>query len=248
MEDIENQQNQDYRSQLVDRMRSRYPDRNFDGGDGGNGGNDYDRSILDTFNEYDENNKRLVDLFRTDSKAAAFFNAWVKTGNPAEAFRNLYGHEAFEAMSSPEGAEILARIQADEAKNKADYEAESERISQNYQKSQSILNEWASGRGLSDEDKMDILERCFTLQDEMDEGIFSKELFDAVWKSLHYDSDVQAARQEGEVTGRNAKIEERARQRREQSMMSPALSGQGSRVRENPTEERETWGSLLRKR
>ena len=248
MEDIENQQNTDYRSQLLDRMRSKYPDRNFEGGDGSDGGNDYDRSIMDTFNEYDENNKRLVDLFRTDSKASAFFNTWVKTKNPAEAFRKIYGHEAFEAMSSPEGAEILARIQAEETQNKADYDAESERIAQNYQRSQQTLNEWANGRGLSDEDKMSILEKCFALQDSMNEGTFSKEIFEAVWKSDHYDSDVENARHEGEVTGRNARIEERARQRREQTNMSPALTGQGSRVRENPTDQPESWGSLLRQR
>ncbi len=62
--------------------------------------------------------------------------------------------------------------------------------------------------------------------------IYNEDLFEMGWKADHYSEDIESARREGEVAGRNANIKERMSRRQAAESMPPALSGQGVRNEE----------------
>ena len=62
METTENQEVINYRDKLAGRMKSRYPDRNFDSTDGQNSQNSLEQSILEAFDEDDSRIRELSGL------------------------------------------------------------------------------------------------------------------------------------------------------------------------------------------
>lgn len=253
MDVIDNQNVTDYKGRLVDRMRSKYPDRNFGGQDGQDGQDDLMQSLAEEFDaldaklgEYDENNSKLTKFLSTSDKGAAFFNEWVRTGNPAAAFRKIYGQNAFEAITTPEGAQILAEIEAEEAKNKADKDARDAEVTENFRQSLEACRSWAESRGLSEEEGYDALTRLMDILSDAEDGKYSTELFDMAWKADHYDADVESARHEGEVNGRNAKIQESSLLRKQAAAVPQPVSGRSARMPETTSEAKPSWGSFLK--
>lgn len=239
MENTDNQTPIDYRGRLVDRMRSQYPDRNFDESNENGVTNDFDRSISESFDQYDqrlkeseESNERLTNLFRTNPRAASFLGKWAETGSPALAFRKIYGANAFEKMQSEEGAAMIAEIEAEEEKQRNEDAAFQQEKEDNLQKSFDAFDEILDAKGFNDNQKIDFFEKLRGFAVDATKGIYSKEFINIVYDGMHYADDVASARHEGEVDGRNARIKEMQRQRNQSSALPPALSGQGGTVNE----------------
>lgn len=253
MGETDTQEVTNYRDQLVGRAQTRYPDRTFTGQDGQIDQNGLEQSISEILGEldakikeYDDNNGRLVNLFNTNPKAAGFLNEWVRSQNPAAAFRKYYGPEAFAAMQTEEGAEIIAQIEADEAKRKAESEAFEQEKADNLQKSFDALDEWGNSKGLTDEQKTEVFMRFYNILSDALEGKYSTDLFEMAWKADHYSDDIASARHEGEVAGRNANIKAQARKRQEAAALPPQLAGQGEAVPEAAPKKERKWGDFLK--
>lgn len=250
MEITDNQNNTDYRSQLIDRMRNKYPDKDFSAQDGQD---DLMRLISEELasldaklGEYDENNSKLTGFLSTNEKGAAFFNEWVRTGNPAAAFRKIYGQNAFEAITSEEGAKILAEIEAEEDRVKAEREARDTEVTENFRQSLEACKAWAQTRGLSEEEGYNALARLMDILSDAEDGKYSTELFDMAWKADHYDEDIASARHEGEINGRNAKIQEAGLKRQQAAAVPEPMIGRSLKVSENSGEKKKTWGDYLK--
>lgn len=240
MPEIDNQPVTDYKSKLVDRMRNSFPDRNFDEQEGQDAQSVLAQSLSEEFDsldaklkEYADHESQLNDLMATNANAAYFVNEWIRTGDPAAAFRKIYGRDAFNALVSPEGADILAQIEADEAKKKADDEAATQSRSANLESSFGLLDSWGDAKGLSDEQKLEIFTNLNKMLTDAEQGIYSEEFFDMAWKSSHYTDDIESARKEGEVAGRNARLSEMQKNSPRKPIV-PMLSGQGTRNVETP--------------
>lgn len=253
MGETENQQVTDYRSRLVDRMKSRYPDRDFTDTNDTNSPNGLAQSLDETFadydskmQEYDENNNRMMDLYKTSGKAGSFFNRWAETKNPAIALREIYGPELLEALQSEEGAARLAEIEAREAQAKADNDAFEEEKTANLQQSFAALDQWCESKGITDEnEKVNVFMRFYDILSDALVGKYTSELFEMGWKADHYDEDVANARHEGEVAGRNAKIVAGQQRRSAQAAMPPMTSGQGTRANETTAPREKSWSDYL---
>ena len=59
-----------------------------------------------------------------------------------------------------------------------------------------------------------------------------------VYNAMNYASDVETARKEGEVAGKNAKIEEKLAKVEKPIDMPPSVGGQGAAVPEAPREKK----------
>lgn len=262
MEETVNQEVVNPRDQLVDRMRTRYPDRNFDvtdGTDGTAGTNGLEQSIIDALTEdetrinemterqktYDDNTGKLTALFNNSPRAAVFLNTLAASGDPSAAIYKAYGQDAYEAFRQGDASELIASIEAEDAKNRADneqYEAEKE---ENIKASIQALDEWGNAKGLDEEQKVATFMRFYEILSDALVGKYATELYDMAWKADHYDEDVASARHEGEVTGRNAKIKEMASKRNMVASMPPALQGQGGSFPERQTSREKQWGDYL---
>ena len=244
MEETENKPATNYREQIVERMKSRYPDRDFSGLDSQNGKegiSGLEKSILDALiedddrlsaygekqKEYDANAEKLTALFNNSQRSALFLSVLADTGNPAVALYKAYGRDAMEALEKDDTSSLISKIEEEDAKAKSEdeqYEAEKEA---NLKVSFNSLDEWGNEKGLNDDEKVAVFMRFYNIiQDAMD-GKYSRELFEMGWKADHYLEDIDNARREGEVNGRNAKIQEITRKRQDAQMMPPSLNGQG---------------------
>lgn len=266
MEEIENKPATNYREQIVERMKSRYPDRDFTSLNGQTSPEsitNLEKSILDALTEdddrltsygekqkeYDLNAEKLSSLFNNSQRSALFLSVLADTGNPAVALYKAYGREAMEALEEDNTSTLISKIEEEDAKAKAEdeqYEAEKEA---NLKASFNSLDEWGNEKGLTDDEKVAVFMRFYNiLQDAMD-GKYSRDLFEMGWKADHYTEDIDNARHEGEVNGRNAKIQEMTRKRQDSQMMPPSLNGQGiSEPEKEPNDDDDPWMLKRRRR
>lgn len=250
MENTENQALPSVRGQIASRMQTRYPDRQFGGeagADGADGAEGLEQAILDALTEdesrinemserqkvYDENTEKLTNLFNNSPRAAVFLNTLAVTGDAAAAIRKAYGAEAYSAFNEGSASGVIAQIEAEDAKLRAENEQFEQEKEANLKQSFEELQAFAQEKGLNEDETVQVFMRFHAILEDALNGKYSRDLFEMGWKADHYDDDLASARREGEVTGRNAKIQEMARKRQESAAMPPQLSGQGVRSEES---------------
>ena len=243
------------REKLLARARERYPDRTF--ADIGatepqEGVADLDDAINEMLEdyatrqaEYDEKNGRLRDLLLTDPSAGEFVQKWIETGDPRTALVETFGDDLGMTDEGKKGFKDQLtswRQRRDESKA-ADQQAESNY----YDKSLPALDEWGDAKGLTLEQKRDVMVKLIDIAVRgAFDGLYTAEDFDLAWNAINHDNDVAAAREEGEVAGRNQRIAASRRERATASNMPPApVGGQGGRVQQpQPAKKRSFWNEV----
>lgn len=238
------------RDWLRSQAAERFPDRNFaaPGADGSQeGADDLDDAIkemIEGFNtqrsEYDENNQRLKDALLKDPDAPEFMENWIKYGSPQIAYNMMYGDgEGLEGDARTAYDERMSR-KAAAAKINAEADA-------NWQKSLEDMVAWGDERGLSFEQKRDIMVRLVGIAYNGMENRYGPEDFELALNGINHDNDVQTARTEGEVAGRNERIAAARRERGSApSVPSSPAGGQGARmpIQRPRTEEASPWAGI----
>lgn len=254
MAEIDNQAVKSYRQQLRDRMAGMYPDRNFDGvtGENGEGGAEYlDQAILETLDgltssrdEYNAKSKALADLFYSDPLSAEFMQKWMETGDPRAALVETFGDD-LSGLATEEGRGQFSNELKSWRDRKAENDSLSAEADANWTKTLEDLEAWGNQNGLSTEQKVSVVTKLFDITAGGLMKKFSPEDFEAAWKVMNYDTNISNARQEGEVAGRNARIEENRRRRQAAGAMPPTLNGQGTPAAESrPTEPASIWSGI----
>ena len=183
---------------------------------------------------YDEQNSKLTELLVSDPSAAEFIQRWVETGDPRTALVEIFGDDLGMSEEGREGFKEQLdtwRARRDESRA-ADEAAES-----NYKtKSLPALDAWGDAKGLTLEQKRDVMVKLIEIAARgAFDGTYTEDDFNMVWNAMNHDSDVDAARQEGEVNGRNARIAAARRDRNVAGTLPPAPTGrQGGSVTERP--------------
>lgn len=242
------------RESLLSRARERFPDRTFAdiGAEAGEGVADLDDAINEMLEDfttrqaaYDENNGRLRDLLMSDPSAAEFISRWIETGDPRTALVETFGDDL--GMSEEGRAQFKSQLEGWRERKSENDRLQSE-AEGNWQASLSALEEWGNGKGLSLEDKRDVMLRLLSITFNGMENKYAAEDFDLAYNAIHHDNDVAAARAEGEVAGRNARIAAARRDRNAANGMPPApVGGQGAATRERqprPAREDDIWDGL----
>lgn len=241
------------REKLLSLAREHYPDRKFaePGTEPGEGIADLDEAIDEMLTsyatkqaEYDEKNSKLTELIITDPSAAEFIQSWVETGDPRTALVKTFGDEL--GMNEESRNAFKAELDVWRERKSANDKLESE-AEDNWQASLAALDEWGDGKSLSLEQKRDVMLRLLAITFNGMENKYSVEDFDLALNAINHDSDVAAARQEGEVAGRNTKIAAARRERNASAAMPPApVGGQGGSVRERGpvNESKSVWAGV----
>ena len=241
------------RESLLSRARERFPDRTFAdiGAEPGEGVSDLDDAISEMLEDlttrqatYDQNNSRLKELLMSDPSAAEFIQRWIEKGDPRTALVETFGDEL--GMSEEGRANFQSELEG-WRKRKSDNDTLEAEADANWQASISALEEWGNGKGLSMEDKRDVMLRLLAITFNGMENKYAAEDFDLAYNAIHHDNDVAAARAEGEVAGRNARIAAARRDRATSGAMPPsATGGQGGVTRERGIngEDRDIWDNL----
>ena len=197
----------------MERMRTKYPDRSFDD----------DEAFFGQINDdYDDYDKRIAEsqsreeafsnMFTSNPKSARLMMEWKNGNDPVAALIRIYGKD--DILAAIEDPERLADIEqankdfADKVAKNDEYDAQYEK---NLPASLQAIEAWAAENGVSDDDIDKAATALSKLCGDFILGIIAPESIEMMLKAQNYDADIEQAQMEGEVAGRNAKIEEKLR-------------------------------------
>lgn len=163
---------------------------------------------------YKGREKALGDLFASNPRSASFFMEWRKGGDPIVEMIRRYGDDFKTALEDPEKQNEIAQANKEFAERVAQEQEFETQYQNNMQETLSMLNEVQTENDLTDDDIDNAMEFLFVIVRDGIVGKFSKESVLMTLKAINHDVDVEQADREGEVRGRNAKIEEKLRKQR----------------------------------
>lgn len=250
----ENKKSKTSRDELLSIASERYPDRRYKGQigqDGQEGQDELEDSILEIVQnyrtkqaEYDANNTKLTKLLMNDPDVAEVMQIWVETGDPRVALVEKFGDEL--GMSEDAREKFKGNL-ASWRQRKEEHDRLAAEGESNWQESLSKLEEWGNGKGLSLEQKRDVMLRLLAITFNGQENKYDTDDFDLALNAINHDSDVNKAREEGMIAGKNAKIATVKRGKAAAAGMPPVSNGgQGMRGQEPKPEKKpeSVWAGL----
>lgn len=200
------------RQLAMERLASKYPDKDFADeevlfGQIHDDFDDYDKQL----DEYRSREESLTKMFAADPRSAVFFTRWRNGEDPAVNLVRMFGTEIKDAIEDPERVEEIAAANKEfleRVTEEANYEKQ---YKENLEATNALLDELQEKEGLSDEEIDNVMERVMAIVKDAVLGKFSAETIDMVRKAMGYDAAVAQAAHDGEVKGRNEKIEEKLR-------------------------------------
>ena len=226
----ENTRVKDNKERYTERLKKKYPDRNFDDDEAlfGQVNDDYDFYDAELEN-YRANEKALADMFMSDPKSAAFFTRWSKGGDPVEVLIELYGDDFRAALDDPEKLKGIIDANKKFAEKVAKEKEYEDTYNQNLEETKRNIDIVKSQEGLTDDEIDNVMEFLLGVMTDGIMGKFSVETITMGLKAINHDDDVAMADREGEVRGRNEKIVEKIK-RSEQGDGITNLSGAGAPI------------------
>lgn len=218
------------KERYTERLKKKYPDRNFDD----------DEALFEQINldydnydseleDYKNNERALTELFVSDPKSAAFITRWSKGGDPVEMMIELYGDDFRDALDDPEKLKGITEANkkfAEKVAKEKEYEAA---YNQNIEETKYNIDIVKSQENLSDDDIDKAMEFLIGVITDGILGKFSVETITMAIKAINHDDDVAMADREGEVRGRNEKIVEKIKKSQESDGITN-LSGAGAPI------------------
>lgn len=200
------------RDLALERMKGKYPDKDFADDEAlfGQINEDYD-AYDQRLSDYEAREKSFSDLFTSDPRSAKFLNDWRSGKNPAIALVEMFGEDFVEELKDPAKQEEVAAASkafAERVAQEKDYE---EQYNKNIAETRSMVEQLQKEEGLSDDDIDAAMEFLIGIMRDGLLGKFSPDSVHMALKAIHHDDDVEVAAREGEVKGRNAKIDEKLR-------------------------------------
>ena len=219
------------RELALQRLKSKYPEDNFDDDEAVFGRingdyDDFDRQIKerdDRIAGYEADEKSLGEMLSRDPRSAMFLSKWSKGEDPSIALIREFGNDIIDIINDPKRQQEVAEANKAFAERVAKNKEYEEEYKKNLDQSMQTIEDMTAG-GISDKEMDAIMSATVTIVYDGLRGIFSPQTLDMVRKAISHDRDVSAASEEGEIRGRNAKIEERLR-RPAKGDGTPALGG-----------------------
>lgn len=213
------------RDRYTERLKAKYPDKEFADDEAlfGQINDDYDGYDKE-LSGYKEREKALSDLFASNPRSAAFLTDWRNGEDPIVGLVRKFGDDFKAALEDPEKQEALAAANKEYADRIAESEKYDEQYQQNISETLSTLEKMQQEDGLSDDDIDQAMEFLIGIMKDGLLGKFSRESIQMAIKAIRHDTDVELADREGEVRGRNSRIEDKLRKQGRGDSL-PDLSG-----------------------
>lgn len=209
MENTENQEvTKSKRDVVGERLKSKYPDREFADDEAVYGQvnddyDDYERRI----GEYEERERKLSDMFSNDPRSAAFLLNWRDGADPIVELVRQFGSDITDAVHDPERIDAIAKANQEYAEHVAKDKVLQKQYEENLEASLQMLDDMEQTGGISSEDIDGAMQLLISITGDALVGKFTPEAVRMALKAVHHDSDVARASEEGEIRGRNAKID-----------------------------------------
>ena len=200
------------RDRYAERLKSRYPDKEFADDEAlfGQINDDYDNYDKE-LSTYREREKALSDLFASNPRSAAFLTDWRNGEDPLVGLIRKFGDDFKAALDDPEKQEAIAAANKEYAERIAREEEYEKQYKKNISATYDTIEQVQKEDGLSDDEIDQAMEFLVRIMKDGLLGKFSSKSIRMAIKAIRHDSDVEAANHEGEIKGRNSKIQERLR-------------------------------------
>lgn len=208
----ENNEVKSSRERFAERMKTKYPDKEFAGDEEifAQINDDYD-AYDGELSEYQKREKELYDLFSESPTSASFLTEWKNGGDPVVMMIRKYGDDFKAALDDEEKQEEIAAANKEYAERIAKEAEFEEQYQANIQQTYDMLDKMQAEDGLAEEDVNEAMTFLIGIMRDGIVGKFSKESVQMALKAIRHDDDVELAEHAGEVKGRNAMIEEKLR-------------------------------------
>jgi len=235
----DNQEKKTNKSRLVGRYGSRQPDRNWDDEAGFE---DLAGFAADELERFDEDNRKLADLYAKDHRFAGLMNHAASGGDILDYLLEAYGSDFVDALNGDEGREKLSARKKKEAEDAERRKKDDEEYDRNSAESEKVLQSIKEKYNLSDEDLADIYHGMRQGARDVAFNKFSPELMERYIKGGRYDKDVAGAREEGHITGKNERTRRELRTSGKQPGEMPNPEGAGGIARESKPKAKRATG------
>lgn len=195
------------RDALRDRLKKKYPDKNFDDDEvlAGQISDDYDATDKE-LGEYRERERQLGEMFDSDPRSASFLMEWKNGKNPVTLLVEQFGMDFLEYMDDPEHQEELAQAQKEYLDRVANEKKLEDEYQKNLESSLNAIDKAQEENGWDDDFVNNGFKKVFDIVNDAINGKISPETIQLLNDGDSHDDDVAKAGEEGEVRGRNAKI------------------------------------------
>lgn len=228
------------RDQHLERLRKKYPDKKFEDDEEiyGQISDDYDtyEAELDGLRGRE---KSLSDMFAADPRSAQFLTDMHNGTDPILGLVRNFGVEIKDVLDDPEMQDKIAEANKDYVERIANSKKLDDEYEKNMDDTLETLRQFQAERGMSDEQIDQVVGFLLGVVRDGVMGKFSTETLDMACKALNYDADVAAAGEEGEVTGRNAKITENLRKSKKGDGTAP-LGGKNGHGHSNSSQKNQS--------
>lgn len=201
------------RALLGERLKKKYPDREYADDEAlfGQINDDYDAYDKE-IGDYREREGRLSELISKDPRSAAFLSDMAKGNDPWISLIERIGIDGItDLMNNPEKQEAYAAANRKYVERLAKEQSLDEEYRKNLSESMQVIEQLQGERQLSDATLDAAMDFIMQITHDAIMGKFTAETIDMALKSVNHDADMENARTEGTVAGRNAKIEEKLR-------------------------------------
>ncbi len=201
------------REKFGERLKQKYPDREYADDEALFGQIDDDYADYDNqLNEYKDRESKLADLFAKDPKNAEFITDMAKGNDPWIAVLERLGIDGVtDLLNDPEKQAEYAEANKKYVERLAKEKTLEEEYQKNFAESMDLLEKIQTERQLGDETVDAAMDLVMKIANEAVVGKFTEEPINMALNAVTHDADVQNARTEGTVAGRNAKIDEHLR-------------------------------------
>ena len=235
METTANQPIKTKRELVMERMVSRHPDKDYSDDEALYGQIIEDVAQSDDeIAKYKEREQTFADMFTADPRSAQFMVNWRNGEDPTVGLIRQFGMEIKDAIDDPEMQEAIAQANKEYVERVAEEKEYEEMYKKNLEQTLRDLDAIQKEMGLSDEQAEGALMFLHTISSDGVLGKFSPESIKMALKAMNHDADVAQAAHEGEVKGRNIKIEEKLRTKKKGDGTAP-LDGKNSNMGVKPT-------------
>ncbi len=201
------------RDQLGERLKKKYPDREYADDEAlfGQINDDYDE-YDNQLNGYKAREGKLTDMFTRDPRSAQFITDMAQGKDPWASLINRIGIDGVkEMLDDPSKIEEFSASNKEYVDRMAKQKGLEEEWEKNMSATLSMLEQKQKELGLTDEQIDAAADWIKEVTNDAVVGIIKPETIDMALKAINHDADIAAASEEGEIRGKNAKAEAKLR-------------------------------------
>lgn len=201
------------RDQFGERLKKKYPDREYADDEALFG------QINDDYDEYDsqlagykERESKLTDMFNRDGRSAQFITDMAQGKDPWVSLINRIGIDGVkEMLDDPSKMDEFAKSNKEYVERMAKQKGLEEQWEKNMKATLAMLEQKQTELGLTDEQIDQAADLVKEITNDAVLGIIKPETIDMVLKAINHDADMATAREQGEISGKNTRAEAQLR-------------------------------------